>query len=47
MTLIIPHSIYSDADIAMLIARLPYIIELTVDFAGPADFSNIRDAPIK
>ena len=40
-----PQSICREADIAILIARFPYIIELMVDYAGPADDKNIYDAP--
>ncbi len=45
MTLIIPQSIWRDADIAMFIAKFPYIIEFTVVCAGPAEFNSIIDTP--
>ena len=43
ITLIIPHSICSEADNTMFTARFPYIMVLIDDLAGPAVANNFAE----
>jgi hypothetical protein len=47
ITLIIPHSIYSEADITRLTARLPYIIVLIAPLVEPEEDRSIAVEPIR